>query len=49
MTHIPTVTPTALLSLRLDEHRVLPIAAAIDVVLAADTVPHGPQAVPLDV
>ncbi len=47
-----TIAPSALPSLlldELDERKRLPDVAAIYFVLADDTVPHGRQAVPLDV
>ncbi len=44
-----TADVLALPSLPLDERRELPDVAAIYFVLADDTVPHGRQAVPLDV
>jgi len=49
MTSLTAINPTALPSLPLSERRGLPDTAAIYFVLAGDTVPHGPQAVPLDV
>jgi hypothetical protein len=44
-----TIAPSALPSLLLDERKRLPDVAAIYFMLADDTVPHGRQAVPLDV